>query len=305
MLIFVFIAVSVISLHNAHASGLYETPISADPLQNPVPTITNISPESRHTGDPGFTLNVTGTDFIDGSLIKWDLTTLSTQYITTTQLTAEVPASYLETPGQVSITVENPPPGGGTSNAVTFTILMRANIYLPVSIRSWPPQARTPVLAAIDNADQNTTYSVNWSNPSSGATYILEEAWNVDFTNAGVVYQGPGLSWTAPTTGKLPGKYYYRVKAKNAYNESEWSDTVSIRIYPLFVGLQARWDRKGFIRTDDYYDVGTHEVKGCDLLTDPDTIRCASNFWYDPNPKGWDSEILECLFLSDNRCMAR
>ena len=37
-------------------------------------------------------------------------------------MTAVIPASLLTAPGSFSVTVNNPSPGGGTSNALSFTV---------------------------------------------------------------------------------------------------------------------------------------------------------------------------------------
>src|SRR6185295_629608 len=47
----------------------------------------------------------------------------TTTFVSSTQLTAAIPASDIATVGTANVTVVNPAPGGGTSNALTFTIL--------------------------------------------------------------------------------------------------------------------------------------------------------------------------------------
>src|SRR6185295_10089018 len=47
----------------------------------------------------------------------------TTTFVSSTQLTAAIPASDIANVGTASVTVVNPAPGGGTSNALTFTIL--------------------------------------------------------------------------------------------------------------------------------------------------------------------------------------
>ncbi|KKU39266.1 MAG: Cell surface receptor IPT/TIG domain protein, partial [Candidatus Azambacteria bacterium GW2011_GWB2_46_37] len=89
---------------------------------NPVPTTTSISPTSKNAGESEFTLTVNGTNFISGSVVKFDGSNRTTTYVSSTQLTATVPASDLTTGGIFSITVFNLSPGGGTSNAQTFTV---------------------------------------------------------------------------------------------------------------------------------------------------------------------------------------
>ena len=94
---------------------------------NPVPTLTALQPSSATAGGAAFTLTVTGTNFINTSVVKWNGAALVTTPGTATQLTAAVPASDIATAGTASVTVFNPTPGGGTSGALTFTINAAGN----------------------------------------------------------------------------------------------------------------------------------------------------------------------------------
>lgn len=89
---------------------------------NPVPTITSISPNKAQAGREGVTLVLNGTGFDFASVARWNGNTRSTTFVSSAELRVVLPASDLATPGAASVTVFNPPPGGGTSNAVTFTI---------------------------------------------------------------------------------------------------------------------------------------------------------------------------------------
>jgi uncharacterized repeat protein (TIGR03803 family) len=91
-------------------------------VDNPVPTLTSISPSSATHGGAAFTLTATGTNYISGSKIEWNGTKLTTTYVSGTTLTATVPVADIKTAGTASVTVFNPTPGGGTSAAKTFTI---------------------------------------------------------------------------------------------------------------------------------------------------------------------------------------
>src|SRR5262245_4836515 len=99
---------------------------SSDPLpftiNNLVPTLTSISPTSRLATDTGFTLTVNGTNFVSDSTVKWNGADRPTTFVRATQLTAAITAADIATPGTASITAFNPAPGGGTSNALNFTI---------------------------------------------------------------------------------------------------------------------------------------------------------------------------------------
>lgn len=89
---------------------------------NPAPSLASISPSSATAGGASFTLTANGTNFINGSVINWNGSALSTTYISATQLSASVPAANIASAGTASVTVFTPAPGGGTSTAATFTI---------------------------------------------------------------------------------------------------------------------------------------------------------------------------------------
>jgi hypothetical protein len=166
-------------------------------------------------------------------------------------------------------------------------------VYLPITINAWPPIPTVPVIDPIDNADQDNAFVVSWKNPGVGGTYILEESLDPAFPSPNVAYQGPALSWEAPAGSKFPGTYYFRVKTSTDYGESAWSAVQSIRLYPLFVGLQVRYDGMGYLRGSEYEDIGWHETISLDALTDPDTIQAQFHAWYDPDPLefGDDSSV--------------
>ena len=90
--------------------------------QNPVPAITTISPTSATAGGAAFTLTVNGSNFINGSTVRWNGVARTTTFVSATQLTAAIPAGDIASAGTANVTVNNPTPGGGTSNSVTFTI---------------------------------------------------------------------------------------------------------------------------------------------------------------------------------------
>jgi len=91
-------------------------------VNNPVPAISSISPSSATAGGPGFTLTVNGSNFVSGSKVHWNSLILTTTFVSSIQVTATVPSSDIRTAGTVSVTVVNALPGGGTSNAMTFTV---------------------------------------------------------------------------------------------------------------------------------------------------------------------------------------
>jgi len=93
-------------------------------ITNPVPGISSLNPNSAQVGGPAFPLTVNGTGFVSSSRVRWNGSDRLTNFVSSTQLAAEIPASDITVPGTAIVTVFNPAPGGGTSNPLTFTIVL-------------------------------------------------------------------------------------------------------------------------------------------------------------------------------------
>ncbi len=93
------------------------------PSPNPAPVLTGLNPGSATAGGAAFTLTLTGTNFVPGAVVRWNNSDRTTNVVSATQLTAAILASDIASPGNASITVFNPAPGGGVSGALPFTIL--------------------------------------------------------------------------------------------------------------------------------------------------------------------------------------
>ena len=96
----------------ADTSSNNPTPLINQPL---VPTTTR-----PHGAD--FTLTVNGTGFVSGAVVNWNGSPRTTTFVNASQLTAIITAADIARVGTASVTVVNPVPGGGTSNAVFFPI---------------------------------------------------------------------------------------------------------------------------------------------------------------------------------------
>src|SRR2546428_667048 len=80
------------------------------------------APPRGTAGGGAFTLTATGTNFVSGSLLRWNGSARTTSFVSSTQLTATVTAADLAAAGTASVTVFSPTPGGGTSGALAFTV---------------------------------------------------------------------------------------------------------------------------------------------------------------------------------------
>jgi hypothetical protein len=90
-------------------------------INNPLPVVTALSPASVMAGDAAFALTVDGSNFVPGAVVRWNGSDRATTFVSSTQLTAAIPASDVATAGSANVTVLNPAPGGGTSTALAFT----------------------------------------------------------------------------------------------------------------------------------------------------------------------------------------
>ncbi len=108
-------------------------------VNNPTPTITTINPTSASVNAPDFTLNITGTNFVNSSVVRWNGSDRATTFGSSTKLTATISKNDLSAAGTAQVTVYNPAPGGGTSNAQTFTITPTASAITVVLTSSCNP----------------------------------------------------------------------------------------------------------------------------------------------------------------------
>jgi len=143
-------------------------------INNPVPTITAISPTTKNSGDPGFTLNLTGTNFIPSSRIRWNGANRTTTYVAATYLSAAIPASDIVSAGTATVTVFNPAPGGGSSNGMTFTISPPSN---PVpTLTGISPSSKAAGDPAFTLTVSGTGFSggskVRWNGANRTTTYV-------------------------------------------------------------------------------------------------------------------------------------
>jgi hypothetical protein len=122
-------------------------------INNPVPTITTLSPSSATAGGAGFTLTVNGTNFVAGSTVNFNGSARTTTFVSATQLTAAITAGDIATAGTPTVTVTNAAPGGGTSAGATFTV----NNPLP-TITSLSPNGATAGGAAFTLTVNGTGY---------------------------------------------------------------------------------------------------------------------------------------------------
>jgi hypothetical protein len=92
-------------------------------VNNPVPSISSVSPNPVVAMGGSFTLTVDGSGFVNGSLVQVNGSPRPTTFVSSTEVTAQIPSNDILSVGQRTITVFNPTPGGGTSNSATLTVV--------------------------------------------------------------------------------------------------------------------------------------------------------------------------------------
>ena len=89
---------------------------------NPLPILTGLAPGSAVRGSASLTLTVSGSGFVSGAVVQWNGESRTTSFVSPTQLTAQITATDLAVVGTAQVTVVNPSPGGGVSNALAFSV---------------------------------------------------------------------------------------------------------------------------------------------------------------------------------------
>ncbi len=95
----------------------------------PAAAITVLSPSSINAGSAPFILTVTGSPFASNSVVQWNLVNLTTTFVSSSEVTAVVPASDVAQAGTVNITVNTP--GSAQSNPSQGILVQDESNVLP------------------------------------------------------------------------------------------------------------------------------------------------------------------------------
>ena len=143
-------------------------------VYNVNPTVNSISPSSITAGSGAFTLTVNGNNFNSGSSVSFNGSARSTTFISSTQLTAFIPASDISNSGSFNVTVTNPGPGGGTSNAQVFSVTGTNNpVPMIASISpSSVPAGSGAFIMAVYGTNFTSNSFVRFNGIAKSTTYI-------------------------------------------------------------------------------------------------------------------------------------
>ena len=153
------------------------------------PAITTLSPSSAGVGGPAFTLTVNGSNFVGGSVVKFNGVAKVTTFVSATQLTAAIPASDIAAVGTPPVTVTSP--GGATSNAVNFSV---------AAPTITPPLSPASVLAG----SGAFTLNVTGSNFVAGSTVTFNGNARTTTVNNSTSLSAAVLAGDVATSGTFP-----------------------------------------------------------------------------------------------------
>jgi hypothetical protein len=159
-------------------------------VNNPVPTLTAMAPETVSAGSAGFTLSVTGTNFTPASVVRWNGNARSTTFVSATNLTAAIGAADVAAAGTVVVTVFTPAPGGGASAARNFTITSSG---VPIAVIDV-----TPAALAFGDATVGQTKDLALTIRNTGAAGLVVQS----MTSSAAQFTTPGFS---PGLAVAPG----------------------------------------------------------------------------------------------------
>ncbi|MBI5168039.1 MAG: T9SS type A sorting domain-containing protein [Candidatus Eisenbacteria bacterium] len=176
---------------------------------HPAPIATGLSPYGRVAGAGGFTLTVNGANFARCATVRWDGVDRATTWVSATQLTAAILAADVASAGSHAVTVFNPAPGGGTSNAMTFTVTSGADTQAPVVSVTAPAGGQSWAIGSLQ--------TITWTATDDTGVNAVDIAWSADggatFPNAiatGVANTGT-FNWTV--SGQPTATARVRVRA--------------------------------------------------------------------------------------------
>jgi hypothetical protein len=167
----------------------------------PAPTVAGLAPASATAGGPAFTLTVNGASFVSNSVVRWNGANRPTTYVNSAQLTAAITAADIAAAGAANVTVFNPAPGGGTSNAVAFAVNNPAPAIAGLS-PSWATPGGPAFTLTVNGAGFVSASVVRWNGASRTTTYVNGSQLTAAITPADIAVAGAAsITVFNPTPG--------------------------------------------------------------------------------------------------------
>lgn len=157
-------------------------------LANPRPQLLGLSSSGASAGGAGFTLTVYGQGFVGASVVNWNGQPRFTERVNASRLRVSIGGPDVAAAGVASITVENPAPGGGSSEATPFAVRVPGSTALTSVVRM-------PVVARdlISDTSRGVLYvSVPSTDPLNGNRVLRIDPATARVTGSAFVGSEPG-----------------------------------------------------------------------------------------------------------------
>jgi uncharacterized protein (DUF1800 family) len=167
-------------------------------LENPVPTVTAVSPAFVPVGN--FSITITGTKFVSGAKVMFGGQALMTKFVSATELTATGTTTSAQNGMSVSLNVENPDPGAIASANMTVKVGASGIVVhiTPSSAQLHPGETVQFKATVSGTSNQNVVWKVNGA--SGGSTVVGTISASGLYTAPAVLTPGATtLTITAPS----------------------------------------------------------------------------------------------------------
>jgi len=174
------------------------SPFTIGAANNPVPTITTLSPTSATAGGAAFTLTVNGTGFVtSSSVVNWNGTNRKTTFVNATQLHASISAAEIATAGTAQVTVFNPAPGGGSSGNSAFTITSPPSLL--AAAYAFDEGAGSTTADASGNGNTGQIQGATWTTNAKHGKALSFDGQDdyVDLGNPSSLQSTGSMTWSA------------------------------------------------------------------------------------------------------------
>ncbi len=195
-------------------SGVQTGTSNSFSVNNPLPSMSDITPDCKTTGGIAFTLTVNGSNFISSSVVRVNGANRITTFINSSQLQASILAADISSAGIKLVDVQNPAPGGGTSST--------ANLVVGLT-----PVINTQPLPQSLCEGQPASFSVSVTGQALSYTWMKN---GIALTNGGNISGANTSTLTINPVGISDVSNSYYVRVSSYCYPDIYSDTVSLDV---------------------------------------------------------------------------
>lgn len=242
-------------------------------FNNPVPAVATLTPATAASGSAAFTLRLDGTGFIPASEVRWNGVARTTTFVSYSRLTADIPAADLVAVGTANVTVFNPGPVGGLSNAATFSIALPPAPGSSAGVTDLVSQSSAGIPGNAGSAISGGGPLIGISRNGNRVVFA-SEATNLDGPERGVFVRDMALGATRRVSRTI----------LNATETAVVGESVSISADGLVVAFQSR--SNNHVAGDTGNDADIFVVNTCIEPPGTPPVDCLPPEWISVMPDG-------------------